>query len=93
MCNFLSSITGTTSKIDSICLMYDTSKGSVLTVRPSISKVAGKSLIVIDAALKHASAKFYKTDKSYSMHFCFESMLTIMYLVQGIRLTMKFAQS
>lgn len=37
--------------------MYDTSIDSVLVVRPSISNVAGKSLTVIDAALKHASAE------------------------------------
>lgn len=31
--------------------------GSVFIVWPSISNVAGKSLIVMDAALKHASAE------------------------------------
>lgn len=50
-------ITGTTSKIDNICLMYDTSMGSALIISPSTSNVAGKSLTTIDAALRQASAK------------------------------------
>ncbi|KAE9541066.1 hypothetical protein AGLY_004311 [Aphis glycines] len=49
--------TGTTSKIDNICLMYDTSMGSASMISPSTSNVAGKSLTTIDAALRQASAE------------------------------------
>lgn len=69
------SITGTTSKIDSICFMYDTSIGSVFIVWPSISIVAGKSLIVRDAALKHASAK------NKTQQYCSHSITKSNYLM------------
>jgi len=64
-------ITGTTSKIDSICFMYDTSMGSTLKTSPSTSNVAGKSLITEDAALRHASAKINLNETSEIINVCF----------------------